>query len=246
MIHRALRDSRYNSYLKERLRKASTGPLFLTEEAAKKENPSANNAARNFEFELTVAGIFVVAGVQLDLSIDADTALLIDNRTVVLQCKRPLHEENCETNLRKAHRQLLANYAAPKDGADMRGAIAIDLTKAGGFDREVRSARYFEEIGEYHAAYFMKFAKRHADFFTHTCSGTQTVAVFHRIRSRFVSELDGSVVTATNWGVARAPGLEMRDMQTLNAMNTVFQGIAARHDPDKRLYTSLRPRGVPS
>jgi hypothetical protein len=240
-IYRSLRDSKYCDFLRERLRRIVGGPLRITDEKVNEKNNWSSFAARNFAFELEILGQFVAHGVELAPRIDADVPAVLDGRTVVFECKRPIGETSCEKNLKIAQKQLERLYAADKS---IRGIVAIDLTKVGQFDLLERRLSRHADLSEKHMSYFRRFVAVHQNFVRKNCEGTGTIGLLLRIKELVSvgSAVPASIpVAATNWFLHPLP-LDFRDQQTVQVLAQVFRGYFKRRGHGKRVLEVLRER----
>ncbi len=122
-IHKGL-SGKYDSEIREHIKKYATGPADYRKEVVS----ASSNLARNIAFELLVASKLVSSGIGLDFSIKSDVAAIYDRRSILFECKRPQSEDKLEANIKSAFKQLERKYKNPVR-ARHRGIIAIDISK---------------------------------------------------------------------------------------------------------------------
>lgn len=121
-IHKSLA-GKYDNEIEEHIRLFSGGPVQY-----RQEGTSASNRARNIAFELVVAARLVDVKIPLDFRIRTDIAGRFDNRSILLECKRPQSNKKIEANVKDAFKQLERKYQNPIR-TRYRGIIAIDISK---------------------------------------------------------------------------------------------------------------------
>lgn len=124
LVHRTLGSGLHNPFVRERVRTSAGGPLFYTDEMPS----NASNRARNVEFELLLAGHLVAGGLTLRDNSRADIAVDVDDRIVIVECKRPQSVSGLRRAVSDAKKQLQRSYQS-LDGRNCRGVVAIDVTK---------------------------------------------------------------------------------------------------------------------
>jgi len=121
-IHRAFRNGRFSSEIGAQLTKIAKGPASFVD-----ENPaSSSNAARNFAFELLVAGRIGAGGSEPFFPRYADVGMHAGGTELAIQCKRPwtASDDAVEKKFQEAQRDL---KQAIRQGA--KGIVAIDLSR---------------------------------------------------------------------------------------------------------------------
>jgi hypothetical protein len=172
-IHRGLGSGDYDDVLRERLRRASSGPTSYAD-----ENLSSGNLPRNVAFELVMAERLSSGGLQPLFSYD-DVAVDTGSRMLLVECKRmqSATQRALRRNLRDAERQLLRCYRSNAD-TRLRGVVAIDLTKSTNPDF-VSPYLTQSQIADQLSRYLSTFIDSNADLW-HQC-GKKTIAVLARV-----------------------------------------------------------------
>lgn len=112
---------RYDRYVARRVDRACKGSDTVAEEN------EANSDARNFCFELSLAGWLASSGLDVNCDDPADVGGEIAGHYLIVQCKRVRSERKVEMRGSKAIRRLRERLANP-DRKNMVGAVAFDLT----------------------------------------------------------------------------------------------------------------------
>jgi len=107
--------------IRKKLASVLGGPLLPDD-----ENTNSNEA-RNTLFELNLASKLRKAGLDALLGKDADIEATIDDKQVVIECKRPFREQNIGKQINKAGRQVRTRLKTLPAGS--RGIVAISLSK---------------------------------------------------------------------------------------------------------------------
>lgn len=81
-----------------KLKKISSGKPFTAN--------SANDPSRDFAFELSIAGRFIRAGIEVDLNQLADLVAIIDSKIIFIECKRIKSEKQIEKRIKEARDQI--------------------------------------------------------------------------------------------------------------------------------------------
>lgn len=108
----------------EKLQKGVNGPINSADESCK------STAARNFIFEALVAARAhrPEKSVYSHFGATSDTGLIVDGKSVWIECKRLTSLDKLEANVRKACNQI--ESALKRDASTQhRGLVAIDFTK---------------------------------------------------------------------------------------------------------------------
>jgi hypothetical protein len=85
-----------------------------------------NSTARNYLFELRIASYFLQAGLEVDMSDDADVMVRLDTAAVHIECKRPESRAKVLTRAKEALRQLQRRFEQDGDARSL-GLVAIDV-----------------------------------------------------------------------------------------------------------------------
>ncbi len=107
--------------IKPKLRHVLGGPVLPNEED---EN---SNQARNILFELNLAAKLSAGGLSPELGDRPDLTCEVEGKKLLIECKRPLTEQDARTRIRKAWTAL--QREARKEGPGVRGVIALSVTK---------------------------------------------------------------------------------------------------------------------
>jgi len=105
------------------IRRIAQGPDGYEEERATSTFP------RDLLFELQVARVFASAGLTTLNLPPADLALEVNNRYIVVECKRPQSERGIVRKLRQGFTQVRRRIKE-RPGSRIRGIVALDLSKA--------------------------------------------------------------------------------------------------------------------
>jgi hypothetical protein len=107
----------------ESLKKSLSG-LELYSDDARSSKPSS---ARDFSFELFMAGYFKRAGYNLNFSTISDFNAHDTEDSIFIECKRPTKEETVGKNIKKALKQSMSRFIE-NDSRNQKGVAVIDLT----------------------------------------------------------------------------------------------------------------------
>lgn len=110
--------------LKAKLHDVLSGPYLPTD-----EDSSSKNKSRNTLFELSVAAKLHRAGFEPKLGEHPDLSIVVNERTVCFECKRPSSEAKVVDRLKEAEDQLLRVLNDPRVPRRARGVVAISLSK---------------------------------------------------------------------------------------------------------------------
>jgi len=115
---------KFDEKLRSHITTYAKGPSNYTHELVS----ASSNLGRNIAFELLVMSKLAFAGIEIDFDIKADVAGIFDNRSILIECKRPQSTEKLEANIKDAFKQLERKYRSPVRMRH-RGIIAIDISK---------------------------------------------------------------------------------------------------------------------
>jgi hypothetical protein len=107
--------------IRPKLERILDGPLLPTDE------DQNSNRGRNILFELDLAAKLWTAGLAPVLGERPDLSCTIDDRLLLIECKRPSSIGGARKAIAKARQQLLRDLK--KNRAGSRGVIAVSLTK---------------------------------------------------------------------------------------------------------------------
>lgn len=107
---------------REVLKRALDGPMDLT-----LENLNSNHA-RNAMFEIAVAGRLAKRGLVPRLGGEPDVVSTLEDRNILIQCKRVFSEKSLDDNLRDAARQLKRDLMRSSNPRDC-GIVAISISR---------------------------------------------------------------------------------------------------------------------
>jgi len=128
-IYKAFKDFKDHRIPRKSLKKAVEGPYLSQDENGK------TNEARNFLFELELAAIFTLKGLEvLDFN---DVSFKLDDAICNIQCKRPMSGKSLNGHIKKAVQQGQNFFDREKSGLVPRGIIAISIDKMLGTDKQV-------------------------------------------------------------------------------------------------------------
>ncbi len=106
----------------EVLRRALDGPTDLTFE------DHNSNHARNAMFEIVIAGRLAKRGLVPRLGGEPDVVSRLEDRNILIQCKRVFSDRSLEDNLRAAGKQLKRDLTRSSDPRDC-GIVAISISR---------------------------------------------------------------------------------------------------------------------
>ncbi|MEE9213733.1 MAG: hypothetical protein V3U54_02925 [Thermodesulfobacteriota bacterium] len=111
--------------LSSRFRQFIKGPISYIDENIN----TSSNVARNVGFELLIAAILANAGLKIEFGTLADLKIIFNNYTFFVECKRPQYEHQINSNIKGALRQLEDRYKFNQGKDNLRGIIAISVSK---------------------------------------------------------------------------------------------------------------------
>lgn len=109
----------------KKLQEFIKGPVSCLKENAS----SSSNRGRNIAFELNIAARFATAGFTIDLTKEADIIVYMLDYEVFVECKRPQHDHQINSNIKGALSQLKRRYLTAKNPELARGIIAVAIGK---------------------------------------------------------------------------------------------------------------------
>lgn len=111
------------------------------------ENVHSTNRGRNIAFELHIAARFASAGLEIDLTSDADLIVKIDNYELFIECKRFQKGTQIHSRVKGALKQLSKRYLTAQNPDMARGIIALSIGKVINPTMRILSASSPQEIG---------------------------------------------------------------------------------------------------
>jgi hypothetical protein len=224
-IFRRLSAAQYDDTVRERLVRIATGPEHYPD-----ETPAAANSARNFAFELLVADRLVGGGLTLATGTGADTAVVVEGRTIAVECKRLMGDTAAEKRFKEAHKQLKRRYAAASRPG-MRGLIALDITRAANPSFAVLRVDNSTSIRPAMLGMLEDFVKRHRRTWAYT-NGSKTVALLLRLSLLAVLKEEKSLITyCHHWLLCPLAVVSDRDRTIMDAIGgAIGNANAGDHD----------------
>jgi len=89
-----------------------------------------DSRSRDTQFELRIASYFCQSGCDVDLSSETDIVAISDDQIFYLECKRIGSKNQLAKRLSEAKKQLHLRIPKKKEGRNLYGCIAADVTKA--------------------------------------------------------------------------------------------------------------------
>jgi len=113
-----------DEFLAPKITEVISGP-----DAYADENSSSSNRARNTAFELIIASRLASSGLPIFRRGTHDVATKLDNRIILIECKRPFAATQVNRRIREGFSQLERGYKGV-DSIRTRGIVAVDVTRA--------------------------------------------------------------------------------------------------------------------
>lgn len=104
----------------QRLRGITSGTPF--------RSAQAHDPARDISFELSIAGRFIKAGLEVDLSQVADVVVRCDRYTIYVECKRITSEKQVEKRISEAYQQASRRIASSAS-SQAKGLCAFEVSE---------------------------------------------------------------------------------------------------------------------
>ncbi len=188
-VHKGL-GGRFDNELRTHIKEAyGKGPVSYTQEVIS----TSSNRARNIAFELRVMAWLASAGIEIDFGIKTDVAARFDNRSVILECKRPQSSEAVESNVKDAFEQLEEKYRNPVRPRH-RGIIAIDISKLTNPDFKGYFHPDTDSLDAYLSQRVSQFIVANEHYWQ-TGRDKKTIAVLVRFSSMEVNKKKGDMLT---------------------------------------------------
>ena len=111
--------------LSSRFRMFIKGPSSYIDE----NTNTSSNVARNIGFELLIAAKLADAGLNVEFGTLADLKIIFKDYTFFVECKRPQYWHQINSNIKGAFSQLKVRYKTNRGKDNLRGIIALSVSK---------------------------------------------------------------------------------------------------------------------
>lgn len=109
-VYKSLFNSPITESIRPLLKQIIKGPAKYSKETISSTKP------RNFLFELIIISDFVNAGIQIDVSTDADIIAATNNHDILIECKRPMNENSVIGTMKDGIDQITRKLSSNRIG----------------------------------------------------------------------------------------------------------------------------------
>lgn len=181
------------------------------------------NRSRNIGFELTLAAAASSCGLPISLTPPADVSIPLMPNPFVIECKRPFVRRKISNQIRRGLHQLVKRYDASEDPDQVRGILALSISKTENDGSRVLRAKNKSDLRAQVYGIFDKFLARYETYWRG--HDPRTLAVFLELRAPCLLNDPSLIVVVRHFTVAVI--CHPRDRPTLDTIAIPFKSLTS-------------------